>query len=164
MAAGESVCKEPGPYLHPSSKRHSRARARHGRKTWTLGSLGMEARGCKPPSKVASLAGSHFFKGLRPQTFGKTFKKPLSHRKQPRLALGLVVRVKPTFHQLHPSALFLYTPHPSAGGAAAAQSILLALTLIASEVFEQDFKSFLPRCLSRTNKVFVGGGVKNSSK
>lgn len=56
------------------------------------------------------------------------------------------------------------TPWPRARGAVEAQSILRALTLIASEVFEQHFKSFLPQCPSRTNKVFVVVGVKNSSK
>lgn len=56
------------------------------------------------------------------------------------------------------------TPWPRARGAVEAQSILRALTLIASEVFEQHFKSFLPQCPSRTNKVFVVVGVKNSSR
>lgn len=61
----------------------------------------------------------------------------------------------------HPSPAASPTPWPGAGGAVEAQSIL---TLIASEVFEQHFKSFLPQRPSRTNKVFVVGGVKNSSK
>ena len=114
MAAGESTCREPGPHPHPSSRPQSRARAWHGRKTWMLESLGAETRGCKPLSDAVSLTGSLFFQGFGPQTFGRTFRKLLSHHKQPLLASGLVVHVKPTLHELHPSSLFLYTPFPAA--------------------------------------------------
>lgn len=70
--------------------------------------------------------------------------------------------IHPPFSCTPLSSLPPPTPRPSARGAAATQSPLLVLALIASEVFEQDFGSFLPR--SRANTVFVGGGVKNSSK
>lgn len=89
-----------------------------------------------------------------------TLRKLLSHHEQPQ---GVVAQAMATLPQLHPSS-----PFPSTAPAQNPEGLWglqpLGAAPIASEVFEQELTTPLPRRPSRTNKVFVGGGVKNSSK